>query len=98
MSETEIKKQDFAQTLARGLTLPRSTCGRLCTGERHRNSQNMNVHRASARRVLLTLESLGYVREERGLFSASSTYQALGRASIRQQATGRQFWRSGLHP
>jgi IclR family pca regulon transcriptional regulator len=42
----------------------------------------MAVHRASARRILLTLESLGYVKEERGLYAAAPKVLALGRSLL----------------
>lgn len=81
MSDNEIKKQDFAQTLARGLaclevladTAPASVS---------EVAAKMDVHRASARRILLTLESLGYVREERGMFAPSPKVLSLGRGLL----------------
>lgn len=82
MSDSEIKKQDFAQTLARGLL-----CLEVLADSRKPASVTevataMAVHRASARRVLLTLKSLGYVHEERGLYASSPKVLSLGRGML----------------
>lgn len=81
MMGTEIKKQDFAQTLARGLA-----CLEVLADAAPASvtdvAARMDVHRASARRILLTLESLGYVREEHGLFAPSPKVLSLGRGLL----------------
>lgn len=82
MSETEIKKQDFAQTLARGLACLEVLADASAPASVAEVARDMDVHRASARRILLTLESLGYVREERGRFSASPKVLSLGRGML----------------
>lgn len=44
----------------------------------------MDVSRAAARRILLTLESLGYVKEERGLYASTPKVLSLGRGVLRR--------------
>jgi IclR family pca regulon transcriptional regulator len=82
MSNTEIKKQDFAQTLARGLSCLEVLADAPGPASVSELAKGMAVHRASARRILLTLESLGYVREDRGLFSPSPKVLSLGRGML----------------
>lgn len=80
--DTPIKKQDFAQTVARGLAcleVLAETGGPASVTD---VATAMTVHRASARRILLTLESLGYVREERGLYVTAPKILALGRGLL----------------
>ncbi|WP_160012052.1 IclR family transcriptional regulator C-terminal domain-containing protein [Rhizobium sp. 18055] len=82
--DNEIQKRDFAQTLARGLscleklaeTDAPATCTEVATA--------MDVSRAAARRILLTLESLGYVKEERGLYASTPKVLSLGRGILRR--------------
>lgn len=45
-------------------------------------AQAMNVSRPAARRILLTLQSLDYVRMEHGYFALSSKVLALGRGLL----------------
>ena len=82
MAETEIKKQDFAQTLARGLACLEVLADSPGPASVSEVATAMDVHRASARRILLTLVNLGYVREERGLFAAAPKVLALGRGLL----------------
>lgn len=82
--ETEIQKRDFAQTLARGLACLEQlaeaeapvTCAEL--------ARAVDVSRAAARRILLTLESLGYVKEERGYYVSAPKVLSLGRGVLRR--------------
>lgn len=80
MRDLEIKKQDFAQTLARGLACLEFLSNGSAGVTEVANA--MGVHRASARRILLTLESLGYVSEDRGRFATAPKILALGRSII----------------
>ncbi|MFK0274084.1 IclR family transcriptional regulator C-terminal domain-containing protein [Ensifer sp. NPDC090286] len=82
--DTEIQKRDFAQTLARGLAclekLAEADAPATCTEV----ARAMDVSRAAARRILLTLESLGYVKEERGLYASTPKVLSLGRGVLRR--------------
>lgn len=82
--DAEIQKRDFAQTLARGLVclerLAEAETPLTCTEV----ARAMDVSRAAARRILLTLESLGYVREERGVYAATPKVLSLGRGVLRR--------------
>ncbi|WP_216332439.1 IclR family transcriptional regulator C-terminal domain-containing protein [Rhizobium sp. X9] len=82
--DNEIQKRDFAQTLARGLTclekLAETDAAATCTEV----ARAMDVSRAAARRILLTLESLGYVKEERGLYASTPKVLSLGRGVLRR--------------
>lgn len=82
MTDAEIKKQDFAQTLARGLSCLEVLAQAAAPASVSELAKGMGVHRASARRILLTLESLGYVSEERGLFAPSPKVLSLGRGML----------------
>jgi IclR family transcriptional regulator, pca regulon regulatory protein len=82
MPSVDIQKKDFARTLARGLaclevladaTQPLS-CSQIAAA--------MKVSRAAARRVLLTLQHLGYTREERGVYVPSAKVLSLGRGML----------------
>lgn len=80
--DSDIQKRDFAQTLARGLacleSLAEADTLLTCTEV----ARAMDVSRAAARRILLTLESLGYVKEERGAFGATPRVLSLGRGVL----------------
>lgn len=82
MSDVEIKKQDFAQTLARGLACLEALAAAAKPQSVSEVALAMNVHRASARRILLTLQSLGYVSEDRGLFVSAPKVLSLGRGML----------------
>jgi IclR family pca regulon transcriptional regulator len=79
---TAIQKKDFAQTLARGLACLEvlaeaeqpANCSQVATA--------MNVSRPAARRILLTLEHLGYIREDLGRYSTSAKVLSLGRGML----------------
>lgn len=82
--DTEIQKRDFAQTLARGLACIEAlaeaeaplTCAEV--------ARAVDVSRAAARRILLTLESLGYVKEDRGQYVSTPKVLSLGRGVLRR--------------
>ena len=82
MAEAGIEKKDFAQTLARGLAclevLAEASQALSCS----QVAAAMQVSRAAARRVLLTLEHLGYAREDRGLYASSAKVLSLGRGML----------------
>ncbi len=77
-----IKDSDFVQSLARGLLVIRSF------DEDHRRqtlsdvARRTNLNRATARRLLLTLADLGYVRLDDRYFSLSPGVLQLGYAYI----------------
>ncbi|WP_321810201.1 MULTISPECIES: IclR family transcriptional regulator domain-containing protein [unclassified Burkholderia] len=81
-STKELQKQDFAQTLARGLAclevLADATAPLGCSEV----AAAMGVSRAAARRILLTLTHLGYVAEDRGEYSSSPKVLSLGRGML----------------
>lgn len=82
MAETEIHKRDFAQTLARGLS-----CLEVLADSPHPAScseiaRRMGVSRAAARRILLTLQHLGYVVEDRAFYAPSPKVLSLGRGML----------------
>jgi IclR family transcriptional regulator, pca regulon regulatory protein len=82
MTGDGIQKKDFAQTLARGLAclevLAEASQPLSCT----QVAEAMEVSRAAARRVLLTLQHLGYAREDRGLYVVSAKTLSLGRGML----------------
>jgi IclR family transcriptional regulator, pca regulon regulatory protein len=82
MSDAEIHKRDFAQTLARGLACLEVLAGAIEPMSCSQVAAAMDVSRAAARRVLLTLQYLGYTREERGVYVASSKVLSLGRGML----------------
>jgi IclR family pca regulon transcriptional regulator len=82
MNDRQIKKQDFAQTLARGLTCLETLSASLEPLSVTDVANAMAVHRASARRILLTLVSLGYVKEDRGVYAPAPKVLSLGRGIL----------------
>jgi IclR family pca regulon transcriptional regulator len=77
-----IQKQDFAQTLARGLSCLEVLAGAALPLTCTEVAKAMNVSRAAARRVLLTLQHLGYTSEERGVYASSPKVLSLGRSIL----------------
>lgn len=79
---TDLQKRDFAQTLARGLrclevlseTAVPASCSEVAAA--------IKVSRAAARRILLTLEHLGYVAGEAGRFATTPKVLSLGRGVL----------------
>jgi IclR family transcriptional regulator, pca regulon regulatory protein len=82
MIESEIKKQDFAQTLARGLSCLEVLANAPVPRSVTEVANAMGVHRASARRILLTLQSLGYVIEDRARYASAPKVLSLGRGML----------------
>ena len=80
MSKAEIKKADFAQTLARGLACLEALSASDEPMSASEVSAIIDVHRASARRILLTLASLDYVAEISGRFMLTPHILTLGRS------------------
>ena len=82
----ELQKRDFAQTLARSLhcleVLANAQAPIRCT----QVSEGMGVSRAAARRILLTLEHLGYVNEDDGRYSSAPKILSLGRGILRERS------------
>ena len=79
---TKIQETDFVQSLARGLVVIRSF------DENHRSqslsdvARRTGLSRATARRLLLTLADLGYMRLDTRLFSLSPAVLQLGYAYL----------------
>ena len=82
MLESRIQKRDFAQTLARGLACLETLAAASGPASCPEIAASMGVSRAAARRILLTLGSLGYVREERGFYMSTPKVLALGRGLL----------------
>lgn len=78
----QLKKSDFVQSLARGLLVIRS----FDEDQRRQTlsdvARRTNLNRATARRLLLTLTDLGYMRLEDRHFSLSPSVLQLGYAYI----------------
>ena len=77
-----LQRRDFAQTLARGLTCLEVLAELREPAGCSQVAAAMNVSRAAARRILLTLEHLGYVIKQRGLYAASPKVLSLGRGIL----------------
>ena len=77
-----LQKRDFAQTLARGLTCLEVLAELREPAGCSQVAAAMDVSRAAARRILLTLEHLGYVIKQRGLYAASPKVLSLGRGVL----------------
>ena len=77
MSATAAPARDFVQSLSRGLAVIRALSGprSLTLSEVARASE---LSRAAARRFLLTLEELGYVRQAGGRFALTPRVLELG--------------------
>ena len=81
MTEAAAPARTFVQSLSRGLTVIRALSGTepLTLSEVARASE---LSRASARRFLLTLEELGYVRQSGGRFALTARVLELGFAYL----------------
>ncbi len=82
----QLEKRDFAQTLARGLACLEVLADMAAPAGCTPIATAMGVSRAAARRILLTLEHLGYVVEDRGLFAPSPKVLSLGRGILARQS------------
>jgi IclR family pca regulon transcriptional regulator len=82
MLEGKLPKRDFAQTLARGLNCLEVLADASKALSCSEVAAAMKVSRAAARRLLLTLQYLGYTLEERGVYASSPKVLALGRGVL----------------
>lgn len=86
LGRAKMQKRDFAQTLARGL----ECLDVLAEAQRpigcSQVAARIGASRAAARRILLTLEHLGYVRAERGLYASSPKVLSLGRGMLGRES------------
>jgi len=82
MSGIAIEKKDFAQTLARGLACLEVLADASQPLSCSEIAAAMKVSRAAARRVLLTLQHLGYALAERGVYAPSAKVLSLGRGML----------------
>ena len=80
----DLNKRDFAQTLARGLACLEVLAELKAPAGCSQVAGAMQVSRAAARRILLTLEHLGYVIEDRGVYATSPKVLSLGRGILAQ--------------
>jgi len=82
MASSEIQKRDFAQTLAKGLACLEalSHSGAPLSGPQV--AATVKISRPAARRLLLTLQHLGYVHEDTGRYSPSPKALSLGRGVL----------------
>lgn len=78
MSDSEIKDKNFLTTLARGLSVIRSFQNNKMTMTLSEMAEANDMSRASARRFLLTLQTLGYVKVEGRQFSLTPKVLELG--------------------
>jgi IclR family transcriptional regulator, pca regulon regulatory protein len=81
--DSDLQRRDFAQTLARGLSCLEELANAAVPLSCSHVASTMKVSRAAARRLLLTLEHLGYVAEDRGLYASSPKVLSLGRGMLR---------------
>lgn len=87
-SEKQLPKHDFAQTLARGLACLETLADASTPIGCSQVAAQMGISRAAARRILLTLEHLGYVTEDRGQYNSSPKVLSLGRGML----AGSNLW------
>ncbi|MGO2508334.1 MAG: IclR family transcriptional regulator domain-containing protein [Vibrio hibernica] len=78
MPDSEIKNKDFLTTLSRGLAVIRSFQGNKMYMTLSEMAEMNDMSRASARRFLLTLQTLGYVKNEGRQFSLTPKVLELG--------------------
>jgi IclR family transcriptional regulator, pca regulon regulatory protein len=78
----DIQKKDFAQTLARGLACLEALADAAKPMSGSQVAAAMRVSRPAARRILLTLQHLGYVREELGRYVPTPKVLSLGRGLV----------------
>lgn len=85
MSDEPTKKRDFVEALARGLDVLTAFGATNLAMTVSDVATATNLARPTARRLLLTLESLGYVRSSDGLFSLTTQVLQLGTSIIASQ-------------
>ncbi|KAB2336707.1 helix-turn-helix domain-containing protein [Cytobacillus depressus] len=81
-SDNSIKNEDFIQSLARGLSVIQAFSNEHPTLSVSEASKITNLSRPAIRRILLTLEKLGYVKSKKGHFSLTARVLSLGYAYI----------------
>ena len=64
LPETSEKKEEFLDSLANGLQLLRIYATGVASVTVQEAAEQLDVTRAASRRILLTLEKLGYVRQD----------------------------------
>lgn len=79
---SDLQKRDFAQTLARGLQCLETLADARGPAGCSQVAAAMGVSRAAARRLLITLEHLGYVTENDGRFATAPKVLSLGRGVL----------------
>jgi IclR family pca regulon transcriptional regulator len=77
-----LEKRDFAQTLARGLVCLEVLSNTVSPIGCSEVAATMGVSRAAARRILLTLQHLGYVTEHQGRYASAPKVLSLGRSVL----------------
>ena len=82
MPESPIAKPDFSQTLARGLDLLGALSGSAGPLSVSQSAERVGISRAAARRLLLTLRELGYVRSDGAKFWLTARVLQLGAGLI----------------
>ncbi|WP_131116565.1 IclR family transcriptional regulator domain-containing protein [Lichenihabitans psoromatis] len=83
MLKPQIAKPDFSQTLARGLDLLGALSDSAASLSVSQAAERVGISRAAARRLLLTLRELGYVRSDGTLFWLTAHVLQLGAGLIR---------------
>src|SRR5262249_25937738 len=78
----DLQKRDFAQTLARGLLCLEVLAEKRAPATCSEVAAAMQVSRAAARRILLTLEHLGYVAEDGARYATTPKVLSLGRGVL----------------
>ena len=80
LPETSEKKEEFLDSLANGLQLLRIYATGVASVTVQEAAEQLDVTRAASRRILLTLEKLGYVRQDGRQFSPTPKVMDLGYA------------------
>lgn len=92
-SNNSIKSADFIQSLERGLAVIQAFSSDYPTLTVSEASKITNLSRPAVRRILLTLESLGYVTSTNGHFSLTARALSLGYAYL----SSKNIWESAHH-
>jgi IclR family transcriptional regulator, pca regulon regulatory protein len=88
-SNNSIKNTDFVQSLERGLTVIQAFSNEYPLLTVSQASKITNLSRPAVRRILLTLESLGYLTSNDGHFSLTARVLSLGYAYISSKKFGK---------
>jgi IclR family pca regulon transcriptional regulator len=92
-SNNSIKNTDFVQSLERGLSVIQAFSHEYPVLTVSQTSKITNLSRPAVRRILLTLESLGYLTSNDGHFSLTARVLSLGYAYI----SSKKIWESAHH-